>query len=101
MSQRFSDANKRNLVNESTKETQMKLTAKELSGMHIGKTVTVEFRRSEVTGELDAIKHERETVLEDLQGHPIRTECWVTLTIGGIKHNPVGLERAITIQEGE
>lgn len=79
----------------------MNITAKELSGEHIGKTVTVQFRRSNVNGVLDAIKHEQETILQDLNGEPIRTEQWVELTIGGITQNAIGAGTPITIQEAK
>lgn len=79
----------------------MNITAQQLSGEHIGKTITVQFRRSKVTGELDEIKHTRETTHADYGGRSIRTERWVTLTIGGIEHNAIGPENQIEIQEGQ
>ncbi|WP_417372996.1 hypothetical protein [Glutamicibacter protophormiae] len=77
----------------------MNLTAKELSGKHIGKTITVEYRRSTVTGELDKIEHEREITASDWGGNPAAYQYWATLTIGGIVQNAIGGNTPITIQE--
>lgn len=77
----------------------MNLTAKEFSGQHIGKTITVEYRRSTVTGELDKIKPEREISASDWGGNPVAYQYWATLTIGGIAQNTIGGNTPITIQE--
>ena len=77
----------------------MNLTVKELSGQHIGKTVTVEYRRSTVTGELDKIEHEREITASGWGGNPVAYQYWATLTIGGIVQNAIGGNTPITIQE--
>lgn len=77
----------------------MNLTAQQLNGTHIGKTVTIEYRRSTVTGELDAIHHTREVALENYRGQPVRFNYWTQLTIGGVQHNIVSAHTPITIQE--
>ncbi|MHC6175454.1 hypothetical protein [Glutamicibacter sp. X7] len=79
----------------------MNTTAEELSGKHLGKTVTVAYQRATVTGQLDRIDHSNEVTLRDLRGEPARTEQWVTLTIGGTEYPPIGPNFPITIKEDE
>ena len=87
----------------------MKLTAKELSGQHIGKTISVTvqdaFFRNEIhTGTLRAVTHEAET--ETIRGggnHVLRTTVgqYVDLTISNARINRISTDTPITIQEGQ
>ena len=86
----------------------MNITAKELSGVHVGKTITVildglYLQTERYTGTLHALSHESETerVGNEYYTARIDTRNYVDITLGiarikGIPHNT-----PITIQEGE
>lgn len=73
--------------------------AGQLSAEHLGKTITVSFLRSKVTGTLDEIKHLTEVTCDDRRGNPIGTENWVALTIGGIAQRQIGAGTQITLED--
>ena len=85
----------------------MNLTAQQLSGEHIGKTVSVIvqdafFRDETHTGTLRAVTHETES--ETIRGggnHVWRTTVgqYVDLTIGNARINRISTNTPITIQE--
>ena len=88
----------------------MNITAKELSGLHIGKTVTLPFDDQTITGTLTTIEHNTDIISErslcDSHNAHAIGHAWVYLPIWGnfedAEHASVNLrpDTSITIQEG-
>lgn len=67
----------------------MNLTAQQLNGTHLGRTVTVHHHQGTYTGELDRVEHHRET--ESIGHYQTDTDKWVALCVGvaEIEHVPI------------
>jgi len=77
------------------------LTVGDLNRTHLGQTVTIEYQRSKVTGELDKIEHENEVITRTWDNSPAAYRTWATLTIGGIEHNAISAEASVMIVEAK
>jgi len=75
----------------------MKITARQLSGEHIGKMITVHHYRGTYTGELDSVQHHRET--ESISHFRTETSRWARLQVGAAELDHVPEDTPITIRE--
>ncbi|MHA7227852.1 hypothetical protein [Glutamicibacter soli] len=73
----------------------------ELNRTHLGQTLTVEYQRSTVTGQLDKIEHEQEVTARNWGDDTCAYRAWTTLTIGGIEHNAISSEAAVKIEAAQ
>lgn len=87
----------------------MKITAKELSGLHLGKTVTFPFEGQQITGQLLSVKHHARLIADErlCEKKPVFSVGRSFVTIGfhpdGDAWPKAQLEPStpITIQEGQ
>lgn len=75
----------------------MNLTAQQLNGTHLGKTVTVHHHQGTYTGELDSVEHHRET--ESIGHHRTDTDQWVSMCVGVAEIGHVPTNTPVTILE--